>query len=444
MICTSKAISRSILLALVPSAALCPTAMAQPFDGSIVQPVNVTSSYDQVFGDNLGGIRFTFDQSGLLAPYVSGETDFDTYIATTFHRNTNSGMMLVNSNGLNQPNGVVNVGGTITIDFGAALPIDALGVWATRSGAELMSRVALYSDTDADPSNGVSALLGEFSIPATGAGTPLEFPAVETRFVHIKVLVHGGGDFLRNGEFAARIASSETKALLSNVPAADYDGITSVLGDLEFIHGVKAVGFTTGDGRYADLTITAMINNPASVELDLFGGVHANQAGDPGDQIAAFAPVPVAAGANNLPVTLTLADPSFELAPNTKYWIVLDGEANTDTVLRWLSSNAGSAPTPWPGIAFDGFRISNSGGASWTNSTAFDALSVNARSVEAAPCSGDVDGDSDVDSTDLSLLLTNFGVLSGATLEDGDVDGDSDVDSTDLSLLLTVFGSACP
>lgn len=59
------------------------------------------------------------------------------------------------------------------------------------------------------------------------------------------------------------------------------------------------------------------------------------------------------------------------------------------------------------------------------------------------PCPGDIDGDHDVDSTDLSLLLTNFGLPSGATLEDGDVDGDGDVDSTDLSLLLTVFGSSC-
>lgn len=58
--------------------------------------------------------------------------------------------------------------------------------------------------------------------------------------------------------------------------------------------------------------------------------------------------------------------------------------------------------------------------------------------------SGDLDGDGDVDSTDLSILLANFGKTSGATPEEGDIDGDGDVDSTDLSILLTNFGAAFP
>lgn len=58
-------------------------------------------------------------------------------------------------------------------------------------------------------------------------------------------------------------------------------------------------------------------------------------------------------------------------------------------------------------------------------------------------CPGDVDGDNDADSTDLSILLTHFGTLSGATRDIGDLDGDGDVDSLDLSLLLRVFASTC-
>jgi hypothetical protein len=53
---------------------------------------------------------------------------------------------------------------------------------------------------------------------------------------------------------------------------------------------------------------------------------------------------------------------------------------------------------------------------------------------------GDVDGDGDVDLTDLSQLLSNYGMTSGATWEDGDMDGDGDVDLTDLSMLLTNYG----
>lgn len=56
------------------------------------------------------------------------------------------------------------------------------------------------------------------------------------------------------------------------------------------------------------------------------------------------------------------------------------------------------------------------------------------------PPPGDTDGDGDVDSTDLAVLLANFGMTTGATVPDGDTDGDGDVDSTDLATLLANFG----
>ncbi len=68
---------------------------------------------------------------------------------------------------------------------------------------------------------------------------------------------------------------------------------------------------------------------------------------------------------------------------------------------------------------------------------------------DAAPCGGpdcpgDLDGDQDVDLTDLSQLLANYGTSGGANYEDGDLDGDGDVDLTDLSALLSVYGTTCP
>ena len=63
---------------------------------------------------------------------------------------------------------------------------------------------------------------------------------------------------------------------------------------------------------------------------------------------------------------------------------------------------------------------------------------------EGQDCPGDLDGDGDVDLTDLSQLLANYGMLSGADPEDGDLDGDGDVDLTDLSALLAVYGTDCP
>lgn len=62
------------------------------------------------------------------------------------------------------------------------------------------------------------------------------------------------------------------------------------------------------------------------------------------------------------------------------------------------------------------------------------------------PCdlTGDLDGDGDVDISDLATLLGHFGMPSGATSGDGDLDGDTDVDISDLSALLSNFGLTCP
>jgi hypothetical protein len=58
-------------------------------------------------------------------------------------------------------------------------------------------------------------------------------------------------------------------------------------------------------------------------------------------------------------------------------------------------------------------------------------------------CPGDVNEDGVVDLLDLTLLLSSFGMPSGATHANGDLDGDGDVDLQDLSILLGNFGRPC-
>lgn len=64
-------------------------------------------------------------------------------------------------------------------------------------------------------------------------------------------------------------------------------------------------------------------------------------------------------------------------------------------------------------------------------------------SLGVDPCPADLDGDGDVDLSDLAALLANYGTTSGANPEDGDLDGDGDVDLADLAALLAVYGTTC-
>ncbi len=61
----------------------------------------------------------------------------------------------------------------------------------------------------------------------------------------------------------------------------------------------------------------------------------------------------------------------------------------------------------------------------------------------AALCPASIDGDAQVGLPDLAILLSHFGMASGATFRDGDLDGDTDVDISDLAILLGSFGQTC-
>ena len=88
----------------------------------------------------------------------------------------------------------------------------------------------------------------------------------------------------------------------------------------------------------------------------------------------------------------------------------------------------GARPRTLPGIAPDGQNI-------WTY---FEAM----KPVEM-PKSLIVIGSGAI-GIEFAYVLANYGVASGMTREQGDLDGDTDVDLTDLSILLGVFGTTCP
>ena len=76
-----------------------------------------------------------------------------------------------------------------------------------------------------------------------------------------------------------------------------------------------------------------------------------------------------------------------------------------------------------------------------SNASDSAALTVNPAGND---CPEDLTGNGSVGLEDLSLLLSNYGITSGAQPEDGDIDGDGDIDLGDLSLLLASYGLDCP
>lgn len=91
------------------------TAVAGPILGA-------TSAVINSGGAGFGSINDTFNQNGLSAGYVSGVTDFDTYIASApSHTSTFSGFEWFSDAGTNSA--------SVTYNLGVAHAIDAIALW---------------------------------------------------------------------------------------------------------------------------------------------------------------------------------------------------------------------------------------------------------------------------------------------------------------------------
>jgi hypothetical protein len=110
---------------------------------------------------------------------------------------------------------------------------------------------------------------------------------------------------------------------------------------------------------------------------------------------------------------------------------------NVDGILPEQEPAGGAAP-------YDGFMV-----LQWEvtlaagEATEIDVVTTYGSETPITECPGDLDGDGDVDLSDLAQLLGNYGMTEGATYEDGDLDGDGDVDLADLAALLGVYGTTC-
>ncbi len=170
---------------------LCSVALVEPvLGGPIIQPTGVSTTANEFLP-----IGRTIDQSGLGAAYVSGVTDFDTFVAATGHNNSNATTWLSN---LIFPK-------LVTFDLGALFGIDGFALWHTLPNTTIRD-FDLFSDTDNNFGNGGTTSLGAFTAPNSGgvSGHSFSFSQTSTQFVHLRINNHYGGVDVRVGEFAFR------------------------------------------------------------------------------------------------------------------------------------------------------------------------------------------------------------------------------------------------
>lgn len=196
----------SSFLSAAALASCCTVAGAAPA-GTILQ-----SRVDSPQG-SFGGcydIANAGNQSGLSAGYVSGSTDFDTFVASTTHASPVSGC----------DSGFTSTGGlpqqfTMRLNDGDET-IDALAFWSTDNIGSV-TQFELYADTDADFSNGGLTSLGIFNAvrspgAAGHAAQVFSFGAITTTYLHLDARNTDGGTGLIPGigELALRSAGGGT------------------------------------------------------------------------------------------------------------------------------------------------------------------------------------------------------------------------------------------
>ena len=171
----------TVLCVLTTSA----TTMAQSLPGSLIQPVDATST-----ATSFGGLPTSnlINQNGLSSPYTSGVT-LASSAASTTHVDT----AFTEGWASDQPGGFTPF--FLSFDLGVAEPISALRLWnttVTTDGARGdVEDFEVFSDNDFDPSNGGLISLGSFTAAdLTGNDRPAEDFALNfstSQFFHFEI-----------------------------------------------------------------------------------------------------------------------------------------------------------------------------------------------------------------------------------------------------------------
>lgn len=168
--------------------------------------------------------------------------------------------------------------------------------------------------------------------------------------------------------------TAHADVILSNLPGTSADTGTplGVTGTSDYR---AAVGLTTGAAPVEFASIDLLVSNAGDTSATLSFSIFTSGGGGPDFQVSNVGIVSVPANTEPTVFNLNLGAP-FALFPNTSYWFVINGPPMANS-LRWEQLNPNSPPTPAPGITFDGYRTSASGGSSWVNSLVYNGVRIN-------------------------------------------------------------------
>ncbi|MEL7483900.1 MAG: choice-of-anchor R domain-containing protein [Planctomycetota bacterium] len=249
---------------------------------------------------------------------------------------------------------------------------------------------------------------------------------------------------------AANAQPAGCEFVLSNLPtpfppASEFVEATNLGAIFQDDRRLKAVGFNTGDTAFEFDSARVIVINEAGRNLDLFGGIYANDPdnNDPGEQLAAFAPIeiPFNTAADLIVVSLRTAEPGFVLERNTTYWIVLEGEDNPgEDGLNWTARDPGVAPTPSAGVVFEGYRFDGDDNGTWVNSATRNAVRITACPIPEPDCLADTNGDGELTPGDFNAWVIAFNSQAPAC----DQNGDGLCSPADFNAWVANFNAGCP
>lgn len=165
------------LAVLAAAAGASPLAMA----GTVLAPVSAVSSIGSGDTVNYQPVRM-IDQSGLSAGYVSGVTDFDSYVATTVHLHASFGL-----NNWSSPIGVRL--GSLTFGLGPGATVDRLALWSDGYGISGIRDFTLLASATSDFAS--ASTLGSFTaavdVNGIAAAQVFAFAPTSDAFIRLQI-----------------------------------------------------------------------------------------------------------------------------------------------------------------------------------------------------------------------------------------------------------------